>query len=274
MSPGPRKSLIVSLTLHAVVFAAAAGTLGQILPRSATPPLDEHSTIMLCEEDATPPDASTVLAGAPGLNAFPDTPRLPPANAAWPTREVPHLAPPPPMQSIEMIAFNPTRIHSPNVRPHRVTNHSTSATGIANGAEVIATRIDVAGGEGTGEGASPAEGSAGGNTGGGGNDHVASLSATGTGTGNAWGNSPPVPLAGNAVPTYPPIEQRNGTGGTVLLLLTITEDGTVAKATVITSSGSSRLAAAALTAAKKWRFQSVGHGPTVITVQQEIRFAP
>ncbi|MEY4672256.1 MAG: TonB protein [Planctomycetota bacterium] len=80
------------------------------------------------------------------------------------------------------------------------------------------------------------------------------------------------PLAGlNPQPEYPAAARRNGIEGTTLLALQVDVDGTVTGVRVVTSSGNGLLDAAALRAARKWRFEN---GPGSIEVPFVFRLRP
>lgn len=65
----------------------------------------------------------------------------------------------------------------------------------------------------------------------------------------------PRPLAGNAVPEYPPTALRSGVGGTVVVRAEIDASGKPAEVSIAKRSGNRDLDRAALHAVRQWRFQ-------------------
>lgn len=65
----------------------------------------------------------------------------------------------------------------------------------------------------------------------------------------------PRPLAGNAVPEYPPAALRSGVGGTVVVRAEIDANGKPADVSIAKRSGNRDLDRAALRAVRQWRFQ-------------------
>jgi protein TonB len=82
------------------------------------------------------------------------------------------------------------------------------------------------------------------------------------------------PLATNRRPAYPVESRRLGEQGTVVLLLTLGEDGSVTQVVLEQSSGYPRLDAAAVAAAWGWRFRPAiaGGTPVVSTARQRVGF--
>lgn len=83
-----------------------------------------------------------------------------------------------------------------------------------------------------------------------------------------------VEIVSRRPPRYPPEAVRQHHEGTVLLSLTIGADGTPVEVTVAQSSGFAELDAAALTAARQWRFRALapdGHATTT-TTRVPVRF--
>ncbi len=76
----------------------------------------------------------------------------------------------------------------------------------------------------------------------------------------------PITLAAtHTIPPYPPIEERLGHEGTVVLRLTIAPDGRVADAVVVRSSGFERLDQAARAwVTAHWRYQPAVRGGTAV----------
>ncbi|HEV2709695.1 MAG TPA: energy transducer TonB [Edaphobacter sp.] len=68
-------------------------------------------------------------------------------------------------------------------------------------------------------------------------------------------------------PSYPELARRMHVGGTVVLMVTVQPDGTVAKAKV--ESGHPLLVAAAEDAVKRWRFEP---GPDTSETEIEVNF--
>lgn len=120
------------------------------------------------------------------------------------------------------------------------------------------------GGSGSGEGPGTGSGAV---SGGGGSG----ASGSGTGSGPGAGGSGSAGAGGGHVsrladrktpalvrrvnPAYPVSAQVEGVQGTVKLLVTVTKEGKVGAAKVITSSGDARLDSAALNAVKQWKYQ-------------------
>lgn len=74
----------------------------------------------------------------------------------------------------------------------------------------------------------------------------------------------PTPLAGHQPPPdYPDSARRRRIGGTVLVRMAVDDAGLVADCAVIAGSGCAALDAAALDAARRWRFD---HGPGAVEV--------
>ena len=72
-------------------------------------------------------------------------------------------------------------------------------------------------------------------------------------------------LATHTTPDYPPLSRRLGEQGTLRLKLTITTQGAVSEATVVNSSGHSRLDEAAIDWVKAhWRYQPAMRGLTPV----------
>ncbi len=87
--------------------------------------------------------------------------------------------------------------------------------------------------------------------------------------------SSPEPLEGLCVPpAYPPLAARRGWTGTVVLLVEVSEDGSVSSVSVETTSGYALLDDAALRAVKGWRFAParLAGVPARATVRKPIRF--
>lgn len=83
-----------------------------------------------------------------------------------------------------------------------------------------------------------------------------------------------VEIISRTPPRYPPEAVRQGHEGTVLLTFTIGPDGVPLDITVAQSSGFAELDAAALTAARQWRFRTLapdGHATTA-TTRVPVRF--
>ncbi|MEA9567791.1 TonB family protein, partial [Polynucleobacter sp. AP-Nickl1-40-C4] len=81
----------------------------------------------------------------------------------------------------------------------------------------------------------------------------------------------PVPVSGSA-PAYPAAAQASGTSGKVILDIVVDASGKVTKVTVVSSSGSGDLDAAAVTAAQSWVYEpAAGSAPRIAT--SEINFA-
>lgn len=110
-------------------------------------------------------------------------------------------------------------------------------------------------GSGTGSGTGPGTGS--GSGGGHGSGH-------GTGTGSGFGPgsgiyaAPAVPprVVRSQQPSYPGAERKAGVEGTAVIQMLVGRDGRVETASVLTSSGSANLDAAAVSACRSWRFTS------------------
>ena len=83
-------------------------------------------------------------------------------------------------------------------------------------------------------------------------------------------------FAGNRPPNYPPLAQRNGWEGRVLLRLYISAAGTVTKVEVVRSSGYDILDAEAVATLRTWRgAPATLNGRPVETVElQSVRFGP
>ncbi|MDG1985289.1 MAG: energy transducer TonB [Planctomycetota bacterium] len=87
--------------------------------------------------------------------------------------------------------------------------------------------------------------------------------------------SSPEPLEGLCVPpAYPDMAARRGWTGTVILLIEVSSDGAVARATVESSSGHAILDLAARRAVEEWRFTPaiLAGVPAPATVRKPIRF--
>lgn len=87
-------------------------------------------------------------------------------------------------------------------------------------------------------------------------------------------DGPPVPLASNPKPRYPESARRRGEQGTVIVTLTVDEEGHCTAAEVKSSSGSASLDEAAVAACLEWRFTRAPRsrsGPRVVHLP--IRFA-
>lgn len=108
-------------------------------------------------------------------------------------------------------------------------------------------------GVGTGTGSGRGAGSGSGSGGGHGSGH-----GTGTGSGIGQGvlRNPAVPprIARSVTPIYPAAQKEAGVEGVVYLRLVVGVDGTVESTSLIRTSGSPELDAAAAQAAAKWRF--------------------
>jgi protein TonB len=79
-------------------------------------------------------------------------------------------------------------------------------------------------------------------------------------------------MATHTPPPYPPISQRLGEHGTVLLNVTIDENGRATEATVATSSGSTRLDNASIDFVKqRYRWKPATQGGKAIATRQQIR---
>ncbi|MBP0466457.1 TonB family protein, partial [Roseomonas sp. PWR1] len=78
----------------------------------------------------------------------------------------------------------------------------------------------------------------------------------------------------NAPPDYPPDSRRRGEEGVVRLSLSIGADGRVGEATVATSSGYPALDAAAVAAARRWRFRPATQAglPVPATIATAVQF--
>ena len=74
-------------------------------------------------------------------------------------------------------------------------------------------------------------------------------------------------------PPYPPASRRLGETGTVIMLLTVAENGRVIDAALDTSSGFDRLDQAALKEAKAWRLTPGTINGTPATMRQKFRVA-
>ena len=72
-------------------------------------------------------------------------------------------------------------------------------------------------------------------------------------------------------PAYPPASRRMGETGTVVMLLTVAENGRVIDAALDTSSGFDRLDQAALKEAKVWRLTPGTINGTPATMRQKFR---
>ncbi len=72
-------------------------------------------------------------------------------------------------------------------------------------------------------------------------------------------------------PAYPPESQRLGETGTVVMMLTVAENGRVIDAAIDTSSGHERLDQAALKEAKTWRLTPGTINGTPATMRQKFR---
>jgi len=86
--------------------------------------------------------------------------------------------------------------------------------------------------------------------------------------------APPVPVAGNPPPSYPPAARRRGVEGVVMVRLVLSGQGEVVKAEVKETSGSQLLDEAALSALRQWRFNP-GKGAeacTEFTLLVPVRF--
>jgi len=107
---------------------------------------------------------------------------------------------------------------------------------------------------------------------------VPSSLANSPASGEASDDSPLVkaaPLyAHNPPPPYPPLAQRRGWEGAVLLRVVVDEDGLVREVALESSSSHSLLDAAALKAVRRWRFQPArrGNRPVADEVRVPIRF--
>ncbi|MGM9582179.1 MAG: energy transducer TonB [Phascolarctobacterium sp.] len=110
-------------------------------------------------------------------------------------------------------------------------------------------------GRGTGTGSGTGPGSGSGSGGGHGSGHGTGI-GSGTGPGNGIWRQPAVPprITATVAPSYPAAAKKAGVEGVALLQLVIGMDGRVEAATVLRSSGDSSLDAAAVSAAKGWRF--------------------
>ncbi len=75
----------------------------------------------------------------------------------------------------------------------------------------------------------------------------------------------PRPLPRNREPAYPTRERRRGIGGTVELELRVANDGRVERATVARSSGCRALDRAALSAARRWRYEPARRGGVAVS---------
>lgn len=84
----------------------------------------------------------------------------------------------------------------------------------------------------------------------------------------------PAPLPGNRSPEYPHSARRRGLAGTVVLHLEIGDDGRTRQARVARSSGYDVLDAAALEAARSWRFEPARRAGVAIAavVEAPVRF--
>ena len=81
----------------------------------------------------------------------------------------------------------------------------------------------------------------------------------------------------NLPPVYPPEAGAFGIGGSVLLLLDVDESGAVRSATILASSGSPVLDAAAVAAALRWTFdpaRSADGSAVPARIRQRVGFTP
>ena len=136
-------------------------------------------------------------------------------------------------------------------------------------------------GTGSGSGKSPAPGANAGNgsgkgssTGSGTGKGSGSGSGTGKGTGSGSGERKgetmgPQILSAPA-PAYPESARQAGVSGTTVVGLTISSDGSVSSAWVESSSGSSTLDNAAVSAVSRWRFVPAKKNGTPITVNSRV----
>lgn len=110
-------------------------------------------------------------------------------------------------------------------------------------------------GRGTGTGSGTGPGSGSGSGGGHGSGHGTGI-GSGTGPGNGIWRQPAVPprITATVAPAYPVAAKQAGVEGVTLLQLVIGVDGRVESAAVLRSSGDGSLDAAAVSAAKGWRF--------------------
>lgn len=144
---------------------------------------------------------------------------------------------------------------------------SGSAHGDLPGAGGAASGAPPGTGSGSGPGVGPGNGSGSG---------LASGSGTGGGTGSGSGSGPSAASGGGGEPAghvsrladrktpsvlkrvdpaYPMAAQVEGVAGTVRMRVTVSQEGTVGAVRVVSSSGDSRLDAAAVKAVKQWRYR-------------------
>ncbi|MCI5837426.1 MAG: energy transducer TonB [Veillonellaceae bacterium] len=122
-------------------------------------------------------------------------------------------------------------------------------------------------GRGPGSGPGSGGGSGGGTGGGHGTGHG---TGTGSGSGPGTGTASGPQLLSAPSPSYPESARRAGQEGTVVVGLTIEVDGRVGDSWIISSSGSSTLDEAALSAVRRWKFVPAKEGGRAIRVNSQV----
>jgi len=87
--------------------------------------------------------------------------------------------------------------------------------------------------------------------------------------------SPPLPLAGlSQRPAYPEVARRAGIEGTTRLKILVRADGSVGAVEVAASAGDPSLDAAAIAAARTWRFEPARRGadPVAVWILRDVQF--
>ena len=162
--------------------------------------------------------------------------------AAAPEQSAPAAAPPQPIEPDSILQHSDTAVNHTTYQDLQQPAPSPAAA---------------AGGTGSGEGTGSGDGSGPG-TGSGEGDE----SGSGYGSGDGISSSPAIPprLVRSVQPSYPAAARNAGIEGTTVLRLLVGYEGDVEDVTVIASSGSSSLDAAAETACYSWRFTSARNG--------------
>ncbi len=202
-------------------------------------------------------DAKSVEDSLPKIKAAQATPTAPPPVPTEPDPEAEN--------DVHEIADRP----DPNASQE--TNTSTSATGTSDGS------ADSSGGSGGGTGGGTGTGNG---TGTGSGEGSGSGSGSGGGTGSGYGDgmgdgagsgeTMGPQLLSAPSPAYPESARRANISGTTVVGLTISTDGSVSSAWVVSSSGNGELDSAAVNAVYSWQFVPAKQNGTPVVCNSQV----